>query len=830
MADPNDKSKQKTKPFHKTPPPDQGETVDSTQFFDTDSSLSQEGSSADGVPDHTLSLEEFTAGLPTPEDRVGALIGKYEVKEILGRGGMGVVYRAHDPAIDRDVAIKLLSEDLSSSEAVKRFLAEARAAGRLSHPNTVSIFEVGRMEQNLFIVMEFVSAGSVEDALAQHGAFSVAKASRIAADACKGLAAAHAVGLVHRDIKPANLLIAAGGIIKVADFGLVKVKSTSVGSITTPGQVMGTPHFMSPEQCEAKPVDLRSDIYSLGATYYSLLTGLKPYLDTDSVMQVMFAHCKADIPDPTETDDAIPRRCSAIVTRAMAKSPQDRYQSADEMLADLEALASGGSGSFGAVSDGPTSFLEPVDEDPVDEDREATNRSNRSTKVPGVTAVDFRPSGESSQGGWFHHRCRIFAGVGLIVLLALGLLVLQQFRSGGPADPSYPTGQSAVSAGAGAVGDASAATGVAGVTPTTVTFGTTTAYSGTNRDMGRNMAVGIRTCFAAVNEAGGINGRKLKLVVLDDGYEPQRAIANMRDLFENRDVFAVIGNVGTPTAAVTVPYAIENKHLFFAPFSGANILRQDPPDRYVFNYRASYSDETAAMVRYFIDVKGIAAEQIAVFAQKDAYGDDGFRGVARALRKHGVREDNILRVGYDRNSIDVKEAVERIAARIASVKAVVIVATSSAAANFINQLGRRGLKPTLGVVSGASTTIDEELKAIAPQHTKGVIVTQIVPHYNSGATGVIRYRKLLKKHFPEYQPGFMSLEGFIAAECLVAGLKKTGQNLTTETLIDSLESIRDLDLGVGPIMSFGPSKHQASNKVWGTVLDESGNFHNLDMQ
>jgi ABC-type branched-subunit amino acid transport system substrate-binding protein len=483
----------------------------------------------------------------------------------------------------------------------------------------------------------------------------------------------------------------------------------------------------------------------------------------------------------------------------MAKSPEDRYQSAEEMLADLDDLASGGSGSFRSI---------PKDR-------------KKSTEVPKVTVTDSPPTDGSSSGGFFRGRRAMLAAGGFLILLAIGLILLTYFRG------NQPPEKDAASTGVGPIGDAPV---VPGVTPTEITLGTTTVYSGVNRDMGRKMVAGIRTCFEAVNEAGGIHGRKLKLVVLDDGYEPQRALANMQDLFENRDVFAVIGNVGTPTAAVTVPYAIENKHLFFAPLSGANILRQDPPDRYVFNYRASYSDETDAMVSYFIDVKGIPAEQIAVFAQNDAFGDDGFHGVARALRKHGVREDSVLRVGYERNSIDVKQAVDQIAQRGESVKAVVVVATSSAAAHFISQLRKLNLEPTFGVVSFASATIDAELKAIAPNYSKGVIVTQIVPHYKSGATGVIRYRKLLKKHFPQYQPDFVSLEGFIAAECLVEGLRRAGRNLNTETLIDSLESIRDLDLGVGPIMSFGPSKHQASDKVWGTVLDESGNFQNLDLE
>ena len=225
--------------------------------------------------------ETHGPGKQPPETLIGTSIGRYEITGVLGQGGMGVVFMAHDPMIERDVAVKLLSEEWSADErAVQRFLVEAKSAGKLGHPNTVAIHELGQEGQSYYLVMEYITGGSVERTLQEKGVCSVAEATRIAVDACKGLAAAHAVGLVHRDVKPANLLRNKDGTIKVADFGLVKARGASAQSITNPGQIMGTPHFMSPEQCESKPVDARSDIYSLGATYYTLLTGANPYADT----------------------------------------------------------------------------------------------------------------------------------------------------------------------------------------------------------------------------------------------------------------------------------------------------------------------------------------------------------------------------------------------------------------------------------------------------------------------------------------------------------------------------------------------------------------------
>jgi ABC-type branched-subunit amino acid transport system substrate-binding protein len=236
------------------------------------------------------------------------------------------------------------------------------------------------------------------------------------------------------------------------------------------------------------------------------------------------------------------------------------------------------------------------------------------------------------------------------------------------------------------------------------------------------------------------------------------------------------------------------------------------------------------MVRYFVDIREVAPDQIAVFAQNDAYGDDAFHGVVRALRDYGIRERDILRFGYERNSVQVANAVEGIVKNRDSIRAIVMVPTYAAAARFIQQVKARDVDMQFGSVSFVgSDLLAEEFRAIGPEYGEGVIVTQVVPHFQSGATGVIRYRELLNKYYPEARPGFVSLEGFVAAECLVEGLKKAGANLTTERLIDALESVRDFDLGIGPVINFGPSQHQASSKVWGTMLDSSGKFEVLEL-
>ncbi len=281
-----------------------------------------------------------------PAEWVGRHVGKYEITGVLGVGGMGVVLRAYDTSIERDVAIKVLPPELSGDEVtLGRFLAEAKSAGKLNHPHIVTIYEVGQEGTTNYLVMELVSGGSAEQHLERDGAYSVADATRMAIEACRGLTAAHQAGLVHRDIKPANLLLTADGAVKIADFGLAKRTQNKSLQMTKAGQIIGTPYYMSPEQCESRAADARSDVYSLGATYYGLLVGKSPYEDSGSVVQVMYAHCNAAPPDPREVRSSVPPACAQVIERAMATRPEDRYQSTEAMRADLEAVLAAISGA-----------------------------------------------------------------------------------------------------------------------------------------------------------------------------------------------------------------------------------------------------------------------------------------------------------------------------------------------------------------------------------------------------------------------------------------------------------------------------------------------------
>jgi branched-chain amino acid transport system substrate-binding protein len=370
-----------------------------------------------------------------------------------------------------------------------------------------------------------------------------------------------------------------------------------------------------------------------------------------------------------------------------------------------------------------------------------------------------------------------------------------------------------------------------GISDREIRFGIAAPFSGAARELGREMKLGIDTAFNQVNDAGGVNGRMLRLIAADDGYEPTRTAEAMKQLYEKDQVFGVVGNVGTPTAVVAVPYALERRLLFFGAFTGANVLRRDPPDRYVFNYRPSYAEETDAVVHYLVKLRRLQPKQIAVFAQQDAYGDSGFAGVAKAFRALGASDSAILRLNYARNTVDVDEAVKQLKAQKTPIKAVVMVATYRAAAKFIEKT--RELYPGLiytNVSFVGSTALADELMLLGARYATGVIVTQVVPAVAGYSSEVLEYKNALAKYFPGETPDYVSLEGYVSANILIQALKRAGPQIDTEKLIDTLESMRNLDLGLGTTLNYGRAEHQASHKIWGTALDEKGHYQPIELE
>lgn len=277
---------------------------------------------------------------PAPQDYAdpGSIhIGRYEILAELGHGAMGVVYKAQDPKIGRIVAIKTLSAAGQGAELEQyraRFLVEAKSAGRLNHPNVVTVHDVTEDDQGRpCLVLEFVE-GTTLDRLVIDENIPFSRLLELISQVARALAYAHANGIVHRDVKPANIMVTKAGVAKLSDFGIAKLEGTSM---TIAGQVMGTPAFMSPEQCTGTGVDHRSDIFSLGAVLYTLSAGEKPF-PGDTFTSVAYKVVHVTHSPVRDLNPTLPEQLDVILARCLAKNPAERYSSADDLATDLEAL------------------------------------------------------------------------------------------------------------------------------------------------------------------------------------------------------------------------------------------------------------------------------------------------------------------------------------------------------------------------------------------------------------------------------------------------------------------------------------------------------------
>ena len=264
--------------------------------------------------------------------------GRYDLREELGRGAMGVVYHGFDPTIGRDVAVKTLrlseaGTGLSREELIGRFQTEARAAGLLTHPNIVVVYDAGEEEGLFYITMEFVEGRSLQSMIDAHQTFPVSRVMKLMEQVCSALDFAHQHNVVHRDIKPANLMLTADDVAKITDFGTAKI--LQFGTAQT-AHVMGTPSYMSPEQVKGKPVDGRSDIFSLGVILYELMTGEKPF-PGQNITTVIYKIINEEPIPPRSLDSSIHQGLSAVITKALAKDPDARYQSCHELLTALKS-------------------------------------------------------------------------------------------------------------------------------------------------------------------------------------------------------------------------------------------------------------------------------------------------------------------------------------------------------------------------------------------------------------------------------------------------------------------------------------------------------------
>ena len=349
--------------------------------------------------------------------------------------------------------------------------------------------------------------------------------------------------------------------------------------------------------------------------------------------------------------------------------------------------------------------------------------------------------------------------------------------------------------------------------------GMSTALTGPTSALGKAVQKGISTGFDHVNRGGGVNGYQLLLKTLDDGYEPSRTVPNLQQLIGKEKVLAIIGDVGTPTAIAAIPIIDEQKILFFAPFTGAALLRRNPPDRYVINFRASYLEETGAMIDALIGLGGLGPEEIAFFTQLDGYGDAGFSAGMVALKRHGLKDERaITHVRYERNTVAVEDAVAELLLAEKTPRAVLMIGTYAACAKLVQLCDQSDLRPVfLGVSFVGSAPLAEALGKTDAQ----IIITQVVPDPQDSNIPVARdYQADLKLFDPSASPGYPDFEGYIAARILALGLQKIQGPMTREAIIDSLESLGKFDFGLGQLLNLSSTEHQASHQIWPTILKE----------
>ena len=356
-----------------------------------------------------------------------------------------------------------------------------------------------------------------------------------------------------------------------------------------------------------------------------------------------------------------------------------------------------------------------------------------------------------------------------------------------------------------------------GVSDDRILFGQSAAFQGPASALGVGVREGILAAFAEANKAGGVHGRRLELVSYDDGYEPTNAIVNTRRLIEDDHVFALIGEVGTPTSRAVQPIATAARVPFIGPFTGAGFLR-DPQLHNVINIRASYEQETEAWIRYLVDDLGLG--RVAILYQDDSFGRVGLAGVVKALDRRGMAL--IAEGTYMRNATAVKTAFLDI--RRSQPDAVVMVGAYKPCAKFIKLARQFNLDARFVNISFVgSDALAKELGADG----EGVIVSQVVPLPDQREIPIIaRYREAVLALNPDTRPGFVSLEGYLIGRLVVEALGLAGPDITRDKLLTTIYEVGKFDLD-GLTLVFGPNDNQGLDRVFMTVIGPQGRFHRV---
>ena len=348
-----------------------------------------------------------------------------------------------------------------------------------------------------------------------------------------------------------------------------------------------------------------------------------------------------------------------------------------------------------------------------------------------------------------------------------------------------------------------------GITDTEITIGQSCALTGPAGALGTGMRAGLQACFDQINAQGGINGRTIRLISKDDGYEPDRAIKNTRELIDNDKIFMLIGEVGTPTSKAVVPVAEAARVPFFGPFTGAEFLR-NPYKKYVINVRGSYYQEMERLAEYLVDTLG--HKSIACFYQNDGYGQAGLTGIEKAMQRRNME---LCATGtYERNTTAIKSGL--LAIRRAKPDAVVMVGAYKPCAAFIKQAKKVGMKDT--IYCNISFVGSEALRKELGDAGEGCIISQVVKYpWDTSVPIVKEHQDAMKKYQPKANAGFVSLEGYMVGKLFCETIKQIPGEPTREKLIETIGRIGSFDLG-GITLHYGPNDHQGMDEVYLTII------------
>lgn len=347
-----------------------------------------------------------------------------------------------------------------------------------------------------------------------------------------------------------------------------------------------------------------------------------------------------------------------------------------------------------------------------------------------------------------------------------------------------------------------------------IILGKTVGATGESGQVGVGMILGAKIYLDKINAQGGIQGKKIEMIAINDGYEPLKAAENARKLIDQDHVLALVGNNGSPTTAVVLPIINEKKVLLFGTYSGAAFLRQSPPDHYVFNFRASFSDEASEMIKGLLHA-GFKPDEIALFDQNDAYGEAVYNGCIKALTAAGYPNATLNRGSFSRNTLNIEGALAKIMSEKTSPKAIILAGNFGSNTKFAKLAIKQF--PHIYILPITTLIKVDELDA---QEQKRIIATQVVPTFDSNLPGVNEYLEDLKKYGEDATPSTVSLEAYLGTKLFILGLQKAVANnaVTREGIIDALETLNDVDIGIGEKITFNKNNHDALHKVWATKI------------